>query len=435
MRTFAIAFLLVFASTAASAASLTDPNLIISPYLTGLSAPTGLRFTGANEGFVIEKRGTVRYFSSGTVTTALDIISNTVSNSERGLLGIALDPNFATNRHVYLHHSTGSGNTDATAIWVDNRVTRYTWDPVSQTLQAPSLVRIFGVNTSGIGNGPNHNGGVLTFGADGKLYGVTGDLNRNSVEQNNRASSTTAFSGGVFRLNTDGTIPAPVAGESNNNKFSGDFALWHAYGVRNSFGLAFDPATGNLWDTENGVDTFDEINLVPSGMNSGWRPIQGPAGATDPNAVLNMLPGAIYQDPKFSFADAIGITSIQFVGSTWGPGYANAVLVGEAVVNSATSFGRLWLFRLNASRDDFILTGDVADRVFDTGDAFAPLGTGWGLTTDIQVIPGDAVYVVSLTQGSIQRIVPVPEPQTWLLALAGLALVAFAVRHKRAATP
>jgi len=414
-----VAALSLSLATAVSAQTLTDSSLVVSSYLSGFNQPTGIRFSGIDEGFVIEKGGTVKYFANGSVTTALAL--TVASNNERGLLGIALDPAFASNGYVYLYHSNGSGSTNASATWIDNRVTRHTWNATTKTLGSPDLSRTFGTAANGSPDGANHNGGVLAFGADGKLYGVTGDLNRNSVEQNNRSSSSSAFSGGVFRLNTDLSVPT-----DGNNKFTGDFAPWYAYGVRNSFGLAVDPATGNLWNTENGESTFDEINLVTAGMNSGWRPIQGPNGLADPATVLNMLPGATYQDPKFSFASAIGITSIQFLhDSAWGDGYDNAVLVGE------NNSPRLWLFRLNATRDEFVLDGPLADKVFNSGDGMSPFGTGFSVTTDIQVGEDGAVYVASLGSGTIYRIAPVPEPRIWMLTFAGLGLVGLAVRRQR----
>ena len=117
--------------------------------------------------------------------------------------------------------------------------------------------------------GPNHNGGPIAFGPDGKLYGITGDLNRNEAEQNYQAQANNSSQvGGIYRLNDDGTVPGdnPFSGHSN-----ADFHRWFAYGIRNSFGLTFDPATGNLWDTENGPGSYDEVNLVAPGFNSGWE--------------------------------------------------------------------------------------------------------------------------------------------------------------------
>ena len=414
MRATVAALSFAFATTA-SAQLLTDPMLAVSSYLTGLNNPAGIRFTGPNQGFVIEKggdTGTVRRFANGVLSTALTLpVAN--DHFERGLLGIAVDPAFTSNGHVYLYHSAGSSG-----AWIDNRLTRYTWNGTN--LGSPLPMGTFGSSSDRQAIGGNHNGGVLTFGPDGKLYGVTGDLNRNGVEQNNKATTaSSAFTGGVFRLNTDGTVPA-------DNPFSGDFSRWYAYGVRNSFGLAFDPATGKLWNTENGVTTFDEINQVVRGMNSGWNAIQGPDSRNALNApadlkiLLGAVPGedAVYQDPKFSFAQAIGITSIQFLnGSALGPAYDDAVLIGEA------NNPRLWLLRLNAARDGFVLVGGLADGVFDSGDGLTPFGTGFNVTTDIQIGPDGAVYIAALGSGEIFRVAAIPEPASWLLTLIGLAVV------------
>ena len=357
----------------------------------------------------------MRRFSNGALSSALTLpVAN--DNFERGLLGIAVDPAFATNGHVYLYHSAGT----AAGAWIDNRLTRYTWNGTALT--SPLPMGTFGTGSDGQAIGGNHNGGVLTFGPDGKLYGVTGDLNRNRLEQNNKSATLSASTGGVFRLNTDGTIPA-------DNPFTGDFARWYAYGVRNSFGLAFDPATGTLWNTENGETAFDEVNRVVRGMNSGWRAIQGPDSRNVLNAPvdLNMLPGALYQDPQFSFASAIGITSIQFLhGSILGSGYDDAVLIGE------NNSPRLWLLRLNAARDGFVLTASgLADGVFRGGDSFAPFGTDFSVTTDIQIGPDGAVYVVSLGAGQVYRVALVPEPATWALTLCGLFVIGVALRRRR----
>src|SRR4029077_2107056 len=117
-----------------------------------------------------------------------------------------------------------------------------------QKLTATTTMRTISSPVAGIESVSFHNGGPLVFGFDGNLYGITGDLNRNGVEQNNKSpSATTAKVGGVYRLDTNLT---PAAG----NPFGGSFAQWYSYGVRNSFGLAVDPVTHKLWDTENGPE-------------------------------------------------------------------------------------------------------------------------------------------------------------------------------------
>jgi glucose/arabinose dehydrogenase len=415
-----IAALLVSLLTALShAQTFSDSNLSVSPYLgAGINDPIALRFTDANAGFVIEKGGAVKRFDGATLSTVLDL--SVATNSERGLLGIAIDPGYAQNGYVYLYYSAGSASS-----WTENRLARYTWNGIA--LENPTPLATFGTSTDGQANGPNHNGGPLLFGPDGKLYGATGDLNRSGIEQN-RSSTTSAYAGGVFRLNADGSLPQDNPFSANTNA---DVRRWYTYGLRNSFGLAVDPATQRLWNTENGPNSYDEINLLLAGMNSGWTPIMGP-DSRDSNSTtdLVMLPGAVYADPEFSFAQPIGITALHFLhGSALGAGYDDAVLVGE--VNG----GRLWLLRLNAARDGFVLTGSLADGVLDAGDAFAPFGTNFGIVTDMTRGPDGALYVTSYGQDTIFRVAPVPEPGMWALMLLGLAVTAIGFRHRHARQP
>jgi hypothetical protein len=249
-------------------------------------------------------------------------------------------------------------------------------------------------------------------------------LNRRGIEQNNKLAATSAATGGVYRLNSDGTIPT-------DNLFAshGDPGVrpWYSYGVRNSFGLAFDPATGHLWNTENGLNDFDEINLVLNGMNSGWTPIMGPVGREAPNATddLVVLDGSAYHDPKFSFEDPIGITALQFLYGAWGGGpFDNALVFGD------NNTGNLWLLRLNAARDGFELSSFLADAVLDIGETMTPFGENFQIITDLQINPYDQhLYIVELG-GGISRVAPVPEPHAWLLTLAGLSLVGWAA-HRR----
>lgn len=409
------AMLLAASASLAQAQSFTDAALDVSDFLsTGTVAPIALRFTGAGEGFVIEKAGAVKRFDSGALSTVLNV--PVATNSERGLLGIALDPAFAQTGHVYLYYSAGSGST-----WIENRLDRYTWNGVALGARLP--LATFGGSGDGQANGPNHNGGPLLFGPDGKLYGATGDLNRAGIEQN-RSATTSAHAGGVFRLNADGSIPHdnPFVGNPN-----ADVHRWYAYGVRNSFGIAVDPATSQLWNTENGPGSYDEINRLSAGMNSGWTPLMGPDGR-DPESVgdLVMLDGASYRDPAFSFARPVGVTALHFLhGSSLGARYDDGVLVGE--VNG----GRIWLLRLNAARDGFALTGDVADGVLDQGDSFMPFGTGFGIVTDIVRGPDDALYITSFSSGTIYRVAPIPEPGAWALMLAGIGIVLSACARRR----
>jgi aldose sugar dehydrogenase len=418
MRFVAVLVALLIIQTAHALGTI--EGFVVDPYLAA-NSPTGIRFTGPNEGFFIEKGGTVKRFAAGSVSTALNL--TLASGAERGLLGIELDPQFASNKYVYLYYTAGSGG-----AWTGNQLNRFTWNG-SNLIEAPfATPRMFGTEADGQSQGPNHNGGPLVFGRsgvnNGKLFGVTGDLNRTGIEQNNKRAATSAFTGGVYRLNSDGTIPT-------DNKFATHtdpgVRPWYSYGVRNSFGLAFDPATGNLWNTENGLNDFDEINLVLNGMNSGWNAIMGPDSEDPQNASGDLveLDGSAYLDPKFSFETPIGITALQFLHGAWGGGSLdNALIFGD------NNTGNLWLLRLNAARDGFELSGVLANAVLDSGETMTPFGSGFQIITDLQINPYDNhLYIVELGEG-ISRVAPIPEPHTWVLSLAGLTLVGWAV-HRR----
>jgi glucose/arabinose dehydrogenase len=154
----------------------------------------------------------------------------------------------------------------------------------------------------------------------------------------------------IFRINDDGSTPI-------DNPFSpqADLANYFAYGIRNGFGLAFDPLSGDLWDTENGPNAYDEINLVLPGFNSGWEQIMGP-DSRDPQGVGNLVsfPGSHYADPKFSWFNPVGPTAILFFNSSQlGTQYQNDVFVGD--INN----GNLYHFKPNSTQRIFVFRPSV----------------------------------------------------------------------------
>jgi glucose/arabinose dehydrogenase len=301
LSVIAVALLHALSVTAHAAPELVDKNLAVRPIVTGLTTPTSMAFIGANDFLVLEKAtGQVKRIKDGVVhSVALDLAVN--FGSERGLLGLALHPQFPANPGVYLYWTESATGVDtnvlsATAL-LGNRVDRFVWDGMALTFDQ-NLIRIRArQNDAGQPERGNHDGGVLRFGPDGKLYILIGDLGRRGQMQNlpdgpgplgNQSDDqyggpepdNAHLSGVILRLNDDGSTPTDnpfySAGATRGGEAGANLQRVFAYGVRNGFGLAFDPQSGSLWDAQNGDDTFTEINRIEAGANLGWVQVMGP---------------------------------------------------------------------------------------------------------------------------------------------------------------
>src|SRR5262245_59142362 len=302
------------------APTVVDPNLAVRTVVSGLAQPTSMAFLGTDDFLVLEKAsGRVKHVVNGAVVgTALDLAVN--NNSERGLLGIALHSDFAANHFVYLYWTCTApvptdpftpsltecadppqGSADSSNVLavplLGNRVDRFVWNGTSLVFDRDMIkLRAFQNDvTNGRARG-NHNGGVIRFGPDGKLYIIIGDNGRRGRLQNlpngpfgpgqfddqfgGPEPDNAHFTGVIIRLNEDGSTPTDnpffAAGAQIGGAAGANVQKIFAYGVRNSFGIAFDPESGNLWDQQNGDDIFDELNLVDAGSNLGWVQIMGP---------------------------------------------------------------------------------------------------------------------------------------------------------------
>jgi glucose/arabinose dehydrogenase len=209
---------------------------------------------------------------------------------------------------------------------------------------------------------------------------------------------------GIFRTTQDGEvadIPGVISDQVPLN-------LYYAYGMRQSFGMEFDPVTGNLWDTENGPNQYDELNLVEPGFNSGWRDVSGLAArAPDLNIEDDLVDfdgRGNYSDPEFTWQQTVAPTGLDFLDSSeLGAQYQNDLFVGDY------NNGNLYHFDLNENRTQLVLGGGLADRALDPGDEVGNIlfGTGFGGITDVKVGPDGYLYVLTFQdEGSIFRIVP-----------------------------
>jgi len=390
--------LLVCSFLAARAQVVLDPTLSVTPFVGGLSQPTSMAFLSSKEVLVLQKaNGQVRLIVQGVLQAApvLDVAVN--ASSERGLLGIAVDPQHIFNGFVYLYYTEAAADGAAA---IANRIYRYRWDGAN--LVEPLLILDLPVTP-----GPNHDGGAMVFGPDGKLYMIMGELNRNGQLQNFPLGPVPDDTGVIFRINTDGSGPP-------DNPFYVEDApgfpmnRYYAYGIRNSFGLAFDPLTGQLWQTENGPANMDEINLTYPGWNSGWEQIMGP-DSRDPQGVADlwMQHGASYSDPEFSWAATVAPTGITFAASPrLGCGLQNDILVGD------NNCGQLYHFELKPDRQSLSFTSvGLQDLVADNVGGTCSLeqgeilfGSGFGIITDLENGPDGSLYVVSISTGNIYRI-------------------------------
>jgi glucose/arabinose dehydrogenase len=402
MGQFLLVLLLCLWSNAGAFAqpALFDPNLEIGVAGSGLSQPTSMAFIAPNDFLVLQKNdGKVMRVTNGMLNPAPILDLDVDPRSFGGLLSIVIHPDFLSNRYVYLFYTEGDTGNDVIGSAIGNRVDRYTWDEGSGALTSPVSIATLPSLTMGSGN----YSGIMAFGPDGKLYITVGDLGRTGQLQNHPTGAVPDDTSVILRLNDDGTTP-------NDNPFrsqGGIVANYFAYGIRNSFGMAFDPITGKLWNTENGAMNWDEINLVERGFNSGWNKIQGPMGQDlegETVADLFVLPRSRYADPKFSWLESVGVTGIIFLDSAeFGAGYENNVIVGDYV------FGNLYRFEPNSKRDGFVLFDNLFDKIASNSNERneVRLGEGFGSISALSVGPDGLLYVVSISDGTVYVIRPI----------------------------
>jgi glucose/arabinose dehydrogenase len=487
----------------ATGPSMTDGSLSVRAHVGGLVTPISMAFIGRNDMLVLEKNtGQVKRVVGGAVQgVVLDLGVN--FSSERGLLGIALHPRFPRNPGVYLFWTCRSAAPPSNSFFPDerecsdstmfaadtdnllqvpllgNRVDRFVWNGSTLTYER-NLITLRAFQNDGapmpFGQGDesqpprgNHDGGVLRFGPDGKLYVLFGDVGRRGQLQNLPSGPTETglgptvpddqfggpepddahFTGVILRLNDDGSTPrdnpffqagARIGGEAGEN-----IQKIYVYGVRNSFGMAFDPKSEELWFQENGEDAFDELNRAKRGMNSGWIQIMGPAErvaqykqiettslhhedfpnlqqfrwpperiADTPREALSRLftlPGSQYSDPEFSWKHVLAPAGIGFMdGRGIGRKFSGDLFVGFSVPEPLG--GPLFRFRLSGNRrrldfDDRRLADRVADNLtfHDMTESESLLiGTNFGIVTDVQTGPNGNLFVISLSDGTVYEV-------------------------------
>ncbi len=380
-----------------------------------LSSPTSMAFVD-DDILVLERSGKVRLISNSILRDQPVLTLPVNTEGERGLLGIATFAqskvgNYPLNSNSGAAYSYNKQGSNSVFLYfteaqdnepLRNRIYKYEWN--GHELVNPVLMLDLPAMP-----GPYHDGGKLEVGPDNHLYTVIGDLNSVAGPlQNLRANGKLHYDTSVIlRIpleNASGKIVLPP----HNYHDTKNSQYYLAYGIRNSFGLTFDPLTGNLWDTENGEDKYDEINLVKPGFNSGWYKVMGPISRSNLTAnELVQFDGSIYSDPEFSWHIPIGVTDIEFFNSDkLGDEYENNIFVGD--INN----GKMYFFKVNENRTGLQVSGaqdqlmGLADLVADSEDEVSKVtfGKGFDRITDIETGPDGLLYVLSYESGRIYRI-------------------------------
>jgi glucose/arabinose dehydrogenase len=345
------------AAVCGDGAAATLPNGFSETLIAnGLSSPTAMDFAPDGRLFVCLQGGQLRVIKNGVLLPAPFLTVTVNSSGERGLLGLAFDPNFATNNFIYVYYT-------ATSPTVHNRVSRFTAN--GDVAVASSEMPILDLENL---SATNHNGGAIHFGPDGKLYVAVGE-NANSANSQTLGNRL----GKVLRINSDGSIP-------NDNPFfntaSGvNRSIW-ALGLRNPFTFAFQPGTGRLFINDVGQNTWEEINDGIAGSNYGWPTTEGPT--TNPN----------FRSPLFSYGH--GSTS------TTGCAIVGGGFYNPAVAQFPPSFTGKYFFA-------DLCTGWI--RVFDpSNNTAADFASGIGSPVDLKVAADGSLYYLSIGSAAVFRI-------------------------------
>ncbi|HKQ65248.1 MAG TPA: LamG-like jellyroll fold domain-containing protein, partial [Methylomirabilota bacterium] len=349
--------------------------------------PVGLTFAPDGRIFIWQKSGIVRIVKDGALlsTPFLDIQSQVNQCNDRGLLGFALDPGFATNGFVYLFHTLEESGNPSSCGAKTSRLIRVTASSINPDVALPaSQITIL----SGIpSDGDSHSVGSLRFAPDGKLFVSHGDGASYSVVDPLalRAQDLNSYNGKILRINPDGSAPGDNPFDDGTNSVRSK--VW-AYGLRNPFRFTLHPATGEPYIGDVGWNTWEEINHG-RGANFGWPCFEGNGPQPDYQAAFlqcrQLSPSAV-TPPLYTFDHSVGRT-----------------IIGGAFY---TGFQYPFQYRGNLFFADY--TAEFLARlVFDENSSLAsiePFATGIPGPVDIELGPDGMLYYVAILTGEVGRI-------------------------------
>jgi aldose sugar dehydrogenase len=416
-----------------------DPDLTIETVQSGLEAPTAIVFLGLNDMLVIEKdTGKVQRFVNGEMRDEPLLDLDVANQVERGLLGIGVSKDASDNKtYVFLFYTEAERGTqvndggdddeeeEQTTNWdggqpIGNRLYRYELPENGSKLVNPKLLLDLPYEP-----GPAHNGGTIAIGAyngSNNVCVIIGNLEVPPLNEGTGTNLAQNVQGGDKPDGRAGIICVTQDGHKVKNEIEGEgeekgggilgnehpLDMYYAYGIRNSFGITFDPLTGNLWDTENGG--FDEINLVEPGFNSGFSAITGSSlndaneETFDQDDLVDFGGKGQYSDPELDLGQRIVPTAIVFLDSkSLGEEYENDLFVASAT-------GKIFHFNLDESRRQLVLEGNLADKIADSEKEHDDIvfANNMGLITDLKVGPDGYLYasIYGPYPGKIVRILP-----------------------------
>src|SRR5215813_1954043 len=346
-------------STPARAGAATlPPGFSETMVANGLSSPTAMDFAPDGRLFVCLQGGQLRVIKNGTLLPDPFVTLIVDSSGERGLLGVAFDPNFATNNFVYVYYT-------ATTPAIHNRVSRFTANgDVAVPNSEVALLDLENLSAT------NHNGGAIHFGPDGKLYVAVGEnaVPSNSQTLNNRL-------GKVLRINSDGTIPGD--NPFFNTATGVNRSIW-ALGLRNPFTFAFQPGTTRMFINDVGQSAWEEINDGIAGSNYGWSICEGACSPPNPN----------FRDPLFQYAHGTSPTT-------------GCAIVGGGFYNPTTrQFPASYVGKYFFAD---LCTGWI--RLFDPATNTATnFGSGVSSPVDLKVASDGSLYYLAIGSAAVFRI-------------------------------
>lgn len=391
-----------------------DSNLKIEHVFNGPFRPSNMAFLHYNDILVLDREeGKVYRILNGIMKPEPLLDVNVGTIGYRGMLGIDTLTTKDTHTYVFLYYTESTrkdGDDEINQGGLEskgNRLYRYELD--DGKLVHPKLLLDLPAKP-----GPRHTGGEVAVGPDNNIYLSIGDLDGTFKEQfeimAQNYQNVTLLDGrsGILRVTPDGK---PVGNGILGSEYP--LSLYFAYGIRNSFGLDWDPVTNFLWDTENGPHYGDEINLVEPGYNSGWVKVQGiwepnfdDMGnlSIAPSGLVDFGGNGIYSEPEFIWNLPVAPTALKFFNSSkFGNEYRNDLFVADA------NTGSIYHFELNDNRTALRLQPPLNDKIANNIEERKKItfAKGFGRITDMQIGPDGYLYILSSDNGiKVDRIVP-----------------------------